>query len=31
MLDGEDFYKATDSNEQEAIKEQKVLEGHGYI
>ena len=31
MLDGEDFYKATDSNEQEAIKEQKVLEGYGYI
>jgi hypothetical protein len=31
MLDGEDFYKATDSNEQEAIQEQKVLEGHGYI
>lgn len=31
MLDGEDFYKATDSNEKEAIKEQKVLEGYGYI
>ena len=31
MLDGEDFYEATNSNEQEAIKEQKVLEGYGYI